>query len=251
MKTLSKKSKVLACLTAILSLTIIFFACKKDDNTPTDTDKNYNDRNLLMSFCVDDDVNIISQSSLSDCYKWSKVNNGNRNIAPVMVGNVAFDLTSIPTITINSKTNNSITFEIDDREFVYTNIMDDIMRPMNDTISILITTDSGREIRFNARSSNNVEIPNIFDFVNSGDKISIKTIDGEYYWYNHDSLTYVPWVAPIIYGIICIIADIIDHECDKIVEEGVAECTRQGKGSVIGYGHCSVTCIELDNNSLK
>ena len=240
MKTLDK-TKVLFCLITVITLTVIFVACKKD-NEFTEPKTSPTTQNLEITYIVDGETNIISQSkSYPEFHEWKQKNNNQKDGSLVMVGNIAFDLTSLPTLTILSKTNNSLTFEMDYATFTFT---DTPTYNRSNNTSLKIETESGREITFNATGDSNYTFTSFLSNLNPGDNVSIELINGEYVWYNQTTLKAVPLAPYIIFGVACIIAKIIDAYCNDLVEEAVAECTRQGRCSIIGAEHCSVTCID-------
>lgn len=239
-----KTKSLIVIISILLSASVIFFACKKYEESETH-DNIHNNKNMSISYSIDGKTNIICEHPIvQDFFEWTQIDNNQKENVIVKVGNVAFDLSSIPVLQVHSKTEDTITFEMDDRLFQYADIRDELSKSRTDTISLRINTASGREFVFDAVSANKQEIPDFFNFVNSGDHVSIINVNGEYHWKNHDTMLTVP-LAPFFWGVACLIASIIDYGCDKIVEEGVAECTRQGKGSLIGSGHCSVTCVDL------
>lgn len=246
-KSIFKTKNLLIFFSVLLSASIIFYACKNNEEFEDYNSNNSenNSEGISLSYSIDGKTNIINEHPIvQDFFEWTQIDSNQKGNVVFTVGNVAFDLSTIPTLQIQSKTEDTITFEMDGRLFKYTDIRNELSRSRTDTISLRINTASGREFVFNAATANKQEIPDFYNFVNSGDHVSIVSVNGEYYWKNHDTMLALPF-WPFFWGLACLVADFVDHQCDKIVEEGVAECTRQGKGSVIGFGHCSVTCVDL------
>lgn len=260
-----KKHRILMGALALAVVAATLTGCKKENETaskveimsPTnppsddmyDCEENETDEFSITSFgyILDGEINEFSQWWNSEYFEWRVRDESTKSDTYVVVGDVTFDLLSLPKITITKKDSNgySFTMESDFPDEVFA--FNDISRK-SDSLSFVCSTSSNINFSFfltDEKISNEDEIE-FLDFINEGDAISIVNLNGAVSWYNENTMCYLP-ILPIlrkIWAAASIIAGSIAAYCNHVVTTGVNNCAQQNLPAQIGPGGCSVRCIE-------
>lgn len=170
-------------------------------------------------------------------FEWKKAGISSKGDSiEELIGNITFDLSSIPPIDILDKGNDFLLIKMGNDTCLFDNI-----EKKGNEISFYVTTQTDKKIYF-VSHEDNMPSYDFHNFANIGDVISIVEINGENNWYNHNTQEFLP-VWPIIWGGACLILSIIDYYCDKQIEEGAQNCTNNGQGTIVHS--CGVECVEI------